>query len=251
MTKGCLEWLSLPKGALWISREVLWWNKWLSRWWNISKWRALMRTCYDGYPCESLSNEGELEGLEPTSRTNRVLWKCIQMVFFFYQTFSGSFIQISHDKYKVKSLEKWSQSHSFHVEGMHLIILDSSSCWNLVNWVFYLLEWNKKCSLFVLCVPHGNFSMLVWQCLSSPPCQVSDRGGERCYGSPVALWTHALTWWRLSPVRIPPATCGTSNMKKNAFPPKARAVLELQSGMWPVSALKVTFCICIIVTGPS
>lgn len=68
--------------------------------------------------------------------------------------------------------------------------------------------------------------------------QVSDRGGERCYGSLAVLWRLALTWWNPFPAKIPPATCG--RLKKNhAFPPVALVVLEPQSRTCHVSAPKV------------
>lgn len=83
--------------------------------------------------------------------------------------------------------------------------------------------------------------------LPPPPllCQVSDRGGERCCGSPTVLRRVALIWWSPSPVRIPPATCGRSNKKKDALPLKAPVVLELQSRMSPASALKVLSSVCV------
>lgn len=82
----------------------------------------------------------------------------------------------------------------------------------------------------------------------SPPllCQVSDTGGGRYCGSLAVLRRPALTWWSPSRVRIPPATCGRSNKKKDASPLKAPVVLELPSRMWPVSALKVMSSICIV-----
>lgn len=79
--------------------------------------------------------------------------------------------------------------------------------------------------------------LVEWQLC--PMCQqVSDRGGERYYGSLAVLWRLALTWWNPFPAKIPPATCG--RLKKNrAFPPVALVVLEPQSRTCHVSASKV------------
>lgn len=106
------------------------------------------------------------------------------------------------------------------------------SVWDNMFTVALFMSWNMNCLSFLF----ATYNPLL--------CQVWDRGGERCCGSPAVLRRPALIWWSSSPVRILPATCGRSNKKKDAFPLKAPVVLELQSRMWPVSPLKVMSSIC-------